>query len=454
VGSRSDLTRYRRALAALLLALCALGCTGGPDPDRDADRVVLIGLDGLDWKVLEPLLASGAMPNLARFIARGAAGELATLPLAIAPTYSPIIWASVATGKLPAKHGITGFGRAPDGRVEHMIPYTSNSRRARALWNILGDGGGSVAVIGWWTTWPAERVDGVMVSDRLAYTRMNLWFGLARSGEELPAQTHPPELIDELAGLAADSERLLADFFSRFRPGERPQALDESLHDPWYELLLAYARDETYRRIAERIQRERSYQLFAFYLNGTDIASHYFWKYRFPEQWAHAIPEGELRERRDVVDRYYAYVDEAIGPWLEQAGERCLVIVVSDHGFVTGARSDSPNISGTHYLAAPPGVIAMAGGAVPPGVRLSEAGVLDVAPTILHALGRPVGRDMDGRVLLAGGADASARPVVYVETHEGAPPERDHAPIASERDDEIIARLRALGYLDSPGAVD
>lgn len=45
-------------------------------------------------------------------------------------------------------------------------------------------------------------------------------------------------------------------------------------------------------------------------------------------------------------------------------------------------------------------------------------------------------------------------PVAFVETHEVAPSGRDHAPIASERDDEIIARLRALGYLDSPGAVD
>jgi len=146
------------------------------------------------------------------------------------------------------------------------------------------------------------------------------------------------------------------------------------------------------------------------------------------------------------VGQAYAYADELIGALTRQADERCLVIVVSDHGFVTGRRPDSPNISGVHWNAAPPGVIVMAGGAITPGRELERGSVVDLAPTILHVMGLPVARDMDGRVASVvtelGGSE-----VRYVTSYEGGAGPPNAVPIPTEHDEAIIERLKALGYL-------
>lgn len=432
------------AAVALAVGLALSACSPGP---AGVSRVVVVGVDGLDWRVLEPLLAEGALPNLKRFLASGSAGRLETL----LPTYSPIIWASIATGKSPEKHGIRGFGRRDPAEPTRIIPYTSNLRRVKALWNVLGERGLRVAVVGWWTTWPVEAVNGVMVSDRLAFTRMNLWLGLPHRPDELPAQVHPPErsaAIRAVAELGSDPQ---ARFFESFFPGSPTEAMKKRLYDPHYELFLAWARDETYRQVLEQVRSDGDYDFLAYYLNGTDIASHHFWKHRFPEEWPDPIPADELSRFGDVIERYYAYADRTLAPLLELASPECVVILVSDHGFVTGRRPDSPNISGTHYRSAPPGVIALAGGTIPPGGRDLQASVLDVAPTVLHLLGQPVARDMDGAVLDV--ARDPERGVAWVETWEdgSAAPT---APIPSAQDEVILERLRALGYLDSPDAVD
>mgnify|MGYP001333022098 CR=1 FL=1 len=68
-------------------------------------RVLLIGWDAADWKVINPLLERGELPALQRFMDEGAWGNLATLH----PILSPMLWTSIATGKRPQKHGIHGF---------------------------------------------------------------------------------------------------------------------------------------------------------------------------------------------------------------------------------------------------------------------------------------------------------------------------------------------------------
>ncbi|MCH7667331.1 MAG: alkaline phosphatase family protein [Acidobacteria bacterium] len=430
-------------IAGLLsLGLLHLGC--GAPKSSAGPRVILVGIDGLDWKVMEPLMTRGVLPNLARLRSQGMAGRLSTL----LPTYSPIIWASIATGKNARQHGITGFvNRRPSGET---TPFTSNSRRSRALWNILSDADRRVAVVGWWTTWPAERVNGVMVSDRMLYNRFNLWLGLAHHGEDLPAQTYPESLFDTLVEKTRIPETLEQEFFETFGPELEQPVLERNLHDPWYELFLVFARDRAYVDILEIVHGRERFDFTAFYLNGADIASHYFWKYRFPEDWEGTVPEATRRERERVIERYYRWVDRAIAPLLAQVGEDCVVVVVSDHGFVGGKRSDSPEISGIHYNVAPPGVILMAGGGLPSGTTLHDASVLDITPTLLHLMGFAVGRDMDGRVL-AEVRDAPAldgREVAFVSTFEPVGSGGEVDPLVTGHDDAILERLRALGYID------
>ena len=68
-------------------------------------RVLLLGWDAADWKLILPLVDAGKMPFLESLIDRGVMGNLATLE----PVLSPLLWNSMATGKHADKHGILGF---------------------------------------------------------------------------------------------------------------------------------------------------------------------------------------------------------------------------------------------------------------------------------------------------------------------------------------------------------
>jgi len=123
-------------------------------------RVLLVGWDAADWKVARPLMAAGEMPNLARLVAGGASGNLATL----SPPLSPLPWTSIATGKRPTKHGIHGFSEPlPDG--SGVRPITTLGRKTKAVWNILNQNALRPSVVGWWPSHPAEPIRGVMVSN-------------------------------------------------------------------------------------------------------------------------------------------------------------------------------------------------------------------------------------------------------------------------------------------------
>ena len=123
-------------------------------------RLLLVGWDAADWKVIHPLVDAGHMPNLTRLIERGVMGNLATLQ----PMLSPMLWTSIATGKRPYKHGVHGFSEvAPD--TGDVRPISTLSRTTKAVWNILHQQGKTCHVVGWWPSHPAEPLRGAMVSN-------------------------------------------------------------------------------------------------------------------------------------------------------------------------------------------------------------------------------------------------------------------------------------------------
>ena len=75
-------------------------------------KVLLIGWDAADWKVIHPLMDQGWMPSLKSLVENGVSGKMATLD----PPLSPMLWTSIATGKRPFKHGIHGFYRSGSGQ--------------------------------------------------------------------------------------------------------------------------------------------------------------------------------------------------------------------------------------------------------------------------------------------------------------------------------------------------
>src|SRR5262249_54775907 len=121
----------------------------------------VVGLDGADWHYLDGLMASGAMPELARLVREGRRGVLTTEQ----PPLSPIVWTTMMTGVSPLEHRILDFARLRrgDGVAE---PTTSSERRAPAIWNMASAAHRRVVVLGLWATYPAEPVEGLLVADR------------------------------------------------------------------------------------------------------------------------------------------------------------------------------------------------------------------------------------------------------------------------------------------------
>src|SRR2546423_15459355 len=127
-------------------------------------KVLLVGWDAADWKIINPLIERGEMPVLARFLEEGVMGDMTTLE----PVLSPMLWNSIATGKRADKHGILGFTEV-DPQSGNIRPITSTSRKAKALWNILSQNGYRSNVVNWFGGHPAEPINGVIISD--AYAR-------------------------------------------------------------------------------------------------------------------------------------------------------------------------------------------------------------------------------------------------------------------------------------------
>ena len=142
--------------AAMLVCLAMLACESELATSR---RVLLIGIDGASWKAIEPMLANGELPIFQRLVNQGTTCD----DLDVAHRSSPVAWTSIATGRLSANHGITShITELPNG---DLIPVTGAGRRVKAIWEIASAAGRTVGVVGWWASWPAERVQGFFVSD-------------------------------------------------------------------------------------------------------------------------------------------------------------------------------------------------------------------------------------------------------------------------------------------------
>jgi predicted AlkP superfamily phosphohydrolase/phosphomutase len=387
-------------------------------------KVIFVGIDAADWNLIKPLLDEGQLPNFSKLIARGATGTLLTLmPL----TKSPIIWTSIATGMFPDKHGIGGF-LAPVAKGD-SVPYTGNVRRVKAIWDILGEKGMKVGVVGWLVTWPAEPVNGYLVSDYIQYEN--------EKGIKLDKQTYPEDLFQEIDNLRLSEADVSDQIISQFYPVTAPPDALAGLEWVKGYVKMVYATDETFRRIALELAG-RGVQFLAVYFNGIDSLCHSCWDYR--GQAAHPLNK--------VIDNYYVWIDKVLGEFMNLVDDRTLLVVASDHGFRGPWHTDDGALLLGVDMHSPYGIVGFMGKDVRRGGHIPDADVLDITPTILYALGLPVARDMDGSVI----TDAfemgflKTNPVQFIPTYE-TEPRQTGQPMRSPVDDKVKQKLKALGYI-------
>ena len=407
-------------------------------------KVLLIGWDAADWEHITPLLEEGLMPTLDSLINRGVMGNLATLQ----PILSPMLWNSVATGKLADKHGIHGFIE-PDPLDGGARPYTSTSRKCKALWNILSQSGLSSNIIGWWASHPAEPIKGNVVTNAFGGVRFD-----PEKGWSIPKGTvHPAEKGAELARFKVFPNELTEAHILPFIPGAAK--IDQKIDKRLSSFAKVLSDNASIHAVATALMETEPWDFTAVYYDGIDHFSHAFMAYHPPKlPW---ISDEDFALFKDVVKGAYRFHDMMLQRLLELAGPDTTVILCSDHGFESGSQRPQ----GTPREPAGPaawhrrsGILVAAGAGIKRDERIYGASLIDVAPTILTLFDLPIGEDMDGRPLLE--AFEVPPQVKTISSWEKVRGDAGlHSPgqqLDTEQANELMQQFAALGYIEDPTA--
>jgi predicted AlkP superfamily phosphohydrolase/phosphomutase/tetratricopeptide (TPR) repeat protein len=421
--------------------------------NRKAKKVLLIGWDAADWKIINPLLDSGQMPSLAKLIANGVIGNIATLD----PPLSPMLWTSIATGKTADKHGILGFSE-PDPNTGKIRPASVTSRKVKAVWNILQQNEIKSHVVGWWPSHPAEPIDGVYISNMFAKPR-------GRGHEEWPLPencVHPKELENVFREFRVHPDELTGAHILPFIP--EAAKIDQEKDKRIAGAATLIASVSSYHAATTWILENKEWDFVALYLNELDLFSHTFMKFHPPQ--LKGMDDNLFQIYKNVVNSAYKYHDMMLGRLMELAGDETTIILVSDHGFhsdhlrPTNFPTDPAAPALEH---APYGILCISGPGIKKDERVYGATLLDITPTVLSLFGIPVGKDMNGRTLgeiFSEGvlADENIIHPSEVESWENIPGNSGQHSSELREDpwvaQEALKQLVELGYIEAPGEND
>jgi predicted AlkP superfamily phosphohydrolase/phosphomutase/Flp pilus assembly protein TadD len=410
---------------------------------RLAKKVLVVGWDAADWKIINPLLDAGLMPALEGLINKGAMGNIATLD----PPLSPILWTSIATGKTADKHGILNFIE-PDPTTSGLRPVSVTSRKVKAIWNILTQEGFKTHLVGWWPSHPAEPINGVCVSN---------FFQKQPKGKDDPwtlpkGSVHPEELGDLLNQFRIELSEITSAMLLPFVPdaAKVDQDKDKSLHS----IAAHIAEASSLHAASTWILENKDWDFMGVYFDTIDHFCHGFMKFYPPRM--DGIPEEYFNLYKEVINGAYRFQDMMLERTLKLAGNDATVILLSDHGFHSDhlrpkklpQEPIAPALEHSPY-----GILCISGPEIQEDERIFGATLLDITPTILTLFGLPIGRDMDGKPLL----QAFKEPVTpdYIESWETVPGECGMHPENVQEDpwaaQEAMNQLIELGYVDAPG---
>lgn len=261
---------------------------------RAGRKVVMLGLDGTPYTLLRDLADRGVMPNVAALIGEG---RLMQMDSSI-PEISSVAWTSTMTGRNPAKHGVFGFTDLKPGTYDMVFPNFT-SVRTNTLWDVLGAAGKRSVIINQPATYPAKKLNGVLIAGFVAI--------------DLAKAVYPPALVPRLESMGYridvdsakardDMDAFIEDLFQTLRV--REQAILE-LFD------------------------EGGWDFFQGVVTGTDRLQHFLWD----------AYEDESHQHHETFLDYYRAVDALIGKVVERLDNETFFGMMSDHGF-TGIKKE------------------------------------------------------------------------------------------------------------------
>lgn len=348
-------------------------------------KVLLIGWDAADWKIISPLLEKGKMPNLQKLISSGASGTIQTLD----PPLSPMLWTSIATGKTADKHGILGFIE-PDSKTSEPRPASVTSRNCKAVWNILTQEGFKTNVVGWWPSHPAEPVNGIYVSNM--FTKSEKEKGL------ILETVYPPEMIEEMENCRVYPEDISILELIPFVP--QATRIDQNKDKHLHNLVALLANCNSIQNVAKHVLQNSDWNFSAVYFDTIDQTCHTFMKFYPPQMMG--VPDEYFQLYNNVISQMYVHHDKMLGELIDLTGNETTIILLSDHGFFSDHLRPArlPNDPASPALEHSPfGILCMSGNEIKQKIIIKGSSLLDITPSILHLFDLAVGKDMDGTIL-------------------------------------------------------
>jgi hypothetical protein len=379
-------------------------------------KLWVVGIDTATMDAILPLAGQGRLPFLATVLQNGAYGRLSSL----VPTRRDALWATLATGKYPFKHGITGRRSYParflaPGAELHLfpagiafqrwgtlgagpLPSTTAKREALALWEILPRLGVPAGVVGWPATEPGDG--------EASFALAEGYFGEPPT----PASAWPRDWPEAPRPDPNEAGRQV-----RLRFGPRiPTSLRTA------------AEGDLWRQVAALALAGASPKVDAVFLflpGLREVSQRWFGGFN-AVQFEGRQDDGASHTAAERVALYYEQLDDLLAAaWARSPGPKRLVVVSAYGVNPKGGwmRQLAPGALAGEFQGGPDGALLLYGDGIRPNSLITGARLVDVAPTLIYGLGFPVSRELDGQVLTAAfGQEFLARnPVAFFPSYEG-----------------------------------
>jgi predicted AlkP superfamily phosphohydrolase/phosphomutase len=390
--------RDKKSMIGVLVLL--MGVSPARSQTESRPHVIVVGVNGMEWDIIRPLLLRGELHNFAEVIQRGVYGKMKTLS---APN-CPKVYSSIATSTPPEENGITGFVVAGKTASTDML-------KREPLWSILSKGGVTVGMANVPATFPVMPINGYMISGMLTRGK-GCEDGILCSPKlsEVKGEAVYP------ASMVAELEMNVGDFWidcSRMPAAEELKGKEAEAIDQWlqqvsrvraqqaklFEYLLSHHRTD-FTMLAQSCEDRVGHWLYPIqpYNAGYDAKMHSVRVNAFPDQ--------------------YRAFDQVLGKILQYVDRNTYLLIISDHGikplreFEEGRRlyhsahdhgGNTPIIAKHDFEDGDdvPGIFIAMGPNIKRDVRLMgfTVSVFDIAPTILNLYGIPQPTQMKGRIL-------------------------------------------------------
>jgi predicted AlkP superfamily phosphohydrolase/phosphomutase/tetratricopeptide (TPR) repeat protein len=354
------------------------------------NKILLLGWDAADWKIIDKLIAESKMPALQRLIQKGVRGNLKTID----PPLSPMLWTSIATGFRADKHGISGFIE-PTTTGDGLRPVTSTSRKVKAIWNIYNQEGWKSNVVGWWPSNPVEPINGVMVSN---------FFQVANKPISEPwimqkGTIHPENLEETLKEFRVHPHEITVPMVAPFIPNIMSDVELRS-NKKTIGVIKTIANSASIHAASTYLIQETEWDFMAIYHDAIDHFCHIGMKFNAPKR--EQIKQEDFDNFNGIVEAGYRYHDLMLHRILDIIDENTTLLLISDHGFYSDHQRPlhiPHEPSGPAVEHSPYGIFLMVGPGIKQNQKISGASILDITPTLLYHSGLPVGKDMEGKIL-------------------------------------------------------